>query len=140
MSKSATKFPGWRTMSGAERRNVKMHAMFNHAAILKRDALYAKLHAATAGTRFGAMIDCAYGKNRDATPRFVGKATITSDGFLMWSFVDRHGEGHSGAFSGGYGDYVDNMHGLARHLDLKPRDEMADFYAAMKAAIGQDYR
>lgn len=98
-----------------------------------------KLLAATAGTQFGAIIRCAYDLERDACPRFVGRATVTSDGFLMCSFVDRHGEGHSGAFVGSASDLQRNIDGVTRHCKLSASDA-AEFRAKLAAWIATDYR
>jgi hypothetical protein len=35
-----TKFPGWRTMTGVQRRNAKMHAMFDRAFEQGHTTLY----------------------------------------------------------------------------------------------------
>lgn len=98
-----------------------------------------KVLAATAGTRFGAMIRCAYGVERDAQPRFIGRASITSDGFLMWSFVTASGEHKSGAFAGDAESYFANVVGLIRHLNLTA-DDRAEFSCKMQEAIGADWR
>lgn len=98
-----------------------------------------KALAATAGTQFGAIIRCAYDLERDACPRFVGKASITSDGFVMCSFVDRHGEGHMGAFVGSARDLSANIAGLIRHCSMKA-DEAEAFRAKLNAWVATDYR
>lgn len=86
--------------------------------------LQAKILAATVGTKFGAILRCALNVERDAVPRFVGKATATSDGFVMCDFVDADGEGHWGAFVGSRSDLVRNMKGLAGHLQLTIDEEI----------------
>jgi hypothetical protein len=99
----------------------------------------ARAIAATRGTRFGAILACAMDIERDATPRFVGKAAVTSDGFVMCSFVDRDGNGHLGAFVGAASDLDSNVDGLARHLRLTDADSRA--LAALVAGwIATDYR
>lgn len=98
-----------------------------------------KAIAATRGTQFGAIVACALGVERDATPRFVGKGIVTSDGFLMCGFVDRNGTGHHGALVGAMADCESNISGLSKHLGLSREDD-AEFRAVMKAWISQDYR
>lgn len=101
----------------------------------KAPALYAKLAAPTRGSKFGAIIDAAYGQERDAIPRFAGRATATSDGFLMCHFVDRNGEGHMGAFVGSLSDLQRNVAGLSDHLNLSAA-ERAEFRTAISAWVG----
>lgn len=87
--------------------------------------LQAKILAATVDTKFGAILRCALNVERDAMPRFVGKAVVTSDGYVMCYFVDRHGEGHLGAFVGAKSDLVLNVAGLSKHLRLSKEDDSA---------------
>lgn len=94
---------------------------------------------ATAGTQFGAIIRCALSRDMEATPRFVGKASVTSDGFVMCDFVDRNGTYRHGAFVGAFGDLTGNLSGLSDHLklDTMERDE---FRNVIKAWVGTDWR
>lgn len=94
---------------------------------------------ATAGTQFGAIIRCALGIERDATPRFVGKASVTSDGFVMCDFVDWRGDGHMSAFVGSFGDLTGNVSGLSDHLNMTAEERQA-FRDLIKAWVGTDWR
>ncbi len=89
-----------------------------------------KLLAATRGSQLGAIIRCALGVERDAEPRFEGKATVTSDGFIMCNFIDRNGDGHWGAFVGSHSDYAANVHGVADHCRMNTKDRVY-FFAKM---------
>lgn len=95
--------------------------------------------AATTGTQFGAIIRCAYDLERDARPRFTGKASVTSDGFVMCSFVDKRGEAHSGAFVGSADDLEHNIAGLIAYCKMSA-DEAKSFRDVMAAWIGDDWR
>jgi hypothetical protein len=93
--------------------------------------------AATHGnqSKFGCMIMAALDRTPDEPPRFVGKPTITSDGFMMCAFVNRAGEHHHGAFAGAVADYRSNVAGLMAHLDLNAADK-ADYLKTMQAWSG----
>ena len=96
--------------------------------------------AATKGTRFGAILRCAINRNiPEAFPQFSGKATVTSDGFVMCNFTDANGRFHMGAFVGSASDLSINVAGLADHLDLNGEDRKA-LCAAITNWIGKDYR
>lgn len=97
---------------------------------------------ATRGTRFGAILACASERYYDAapaTPRFVGRASVTSDGFVMCNFVDQRGNGHRGAFVGAIADLNANVSGLADHLALNDAERLA-LGALISRWIGADYR
>lgn len=98
----------------------------------------ARAIAATRGTQFGAIIACAASVDRDATPRFVGKAIVTSDGFVMCDFVDRNGNCHYGAFVGASTDLTGNVTGLTSHLKLSS-DDAAALRDLIRGWIGTDY-
>ena len=95
--------------------------------------------AATRGTQLGAIIACALNVERDATPRFVGNACVTSDGFMTCNFVDRNGAGHLGAFVSAVPDLAQNVRGLAEHLHLDAPD-CAALFALVQSWIATDYR
>jgi hypothetical protein len=97
-----------------------------------------KALASTRGTKFGAILRVALGQTTGFT-RFVGKASITSDGFVMCDFVDKDGEGHHGAFVGEVSDLDRNVEGLAKHLTLNSDDHNA-LTAAVANWIGKDWR
>jgi hypothetical protein len=95
---------------------------------------------ATRGSKFGAIIKSALGLGEGENgPRFSGKASITSDGFVMCNFIDAHGELHFGAFVGDVSDLTNNFEGLSKHLGLTPRDK-TELKAALDGWIGTDYR
>lgn len=110
-----------------------------------------KAVAATRGnnTQFGAILLAALdGDTREAMrkrfklrqhPAFASCACVTSDGFLIASFIDRNGEGHQGAFVGAVRDYVTNVKGLTAHLKLN-ETEREEFHTLMRGWIGTDYR
>lgn len=93
----------------------------------------------TRGTQTGAIIACAMDKERDAIPRYVGKAIVTSDGYVMCSFVDRHGETHSGAFVGSVEDLDNNLLRLKNHMHLS-NSQYNELTAIVTGWISQDYR
>jgi hypothetical protein len=96
-----------------------------------------KAEAATRGTQLGAIIAAALGREIEA-PCFHGKASVTSDGFVMCDFTDKSGNGHMGAFVGSMSDLIRNAGGLADHLKLDAA-ERAEFYEAIKNWISLDY-
>jgi hypothetical protein len=96
-----------------------------------------KAQAATRGTQLGAIIACALGREIDG-PRFHGKASVTSDGFVMCSFTGADGREHMGAFVGSLSDLTRNAGGLADHLKLSAEEREA-FYDAIKEWIALDY-
>lgn len=95
--------------------------------------------AATRGTRLGAMILAAMGKQRNTRPQFVGQACITSDGYIMCSFIGKDGHHHQGAMAGDVRDLIANLHGLATHLKLS-EDEARELFALVRGWIYADYR
>ena len=98
--------------------------------------------AATRGTRLGAILSCALNPLRDSAPdcpRFVGRAVVTSDGYLMCSFVDKDGYGHNHALAGSMVDLDANISGLARHLQLNDEDRIS-LECAIRLWIVADYR
>ena len=57
--------------------------------------LKTKILSATRGTKLGAILRCAMGMNElGVAPRFVGKASVTSDSFIMCDLIDSDGNGH----------------------------------------------
>lgn len=101
-----------------------------------------RLLDAADGTKTGAILRCALNRTGTELPRFVGKALITSDGFLLCNFYDADTNYHAGAFVGSYADLQDNlfgMYGLAVQLKLT-KDEEAELQALVKNWITIDYR
>lgn len=87
----------------------------------------------------GAIIACALNEDRDALPRFEGKAVVTSDGFIQCGFVTRNGEYKNMAFVGSLEDLDRNLAGLAKHLKLCPADQNA-LNSAVTGWIATDWR
>lgn len=98
-----------------------------------------RILSTTRGTQTGALIACALGADRDALPRYEGTGIITSHGYVMANFVDRHGEHHSGAFVGPVSDLDHNLVRLREHCKLSPA-EYDELTALMAGWISQDYR
>jgi hypothetical protein len=94
--------------------------------------------AATRGTQFGAILSCAFGANHGQTPRFEGKAIITSDSFVQCSFVDSNGNARHMAFVGSVSDLVRNVSVLSDHLNLSEEDR-TDLRACVTAWVATDY-
>ena len=86
--------------------------------------------SATRNSQFGAILDEALrvaGKHpapetERTPPCFHGRATQTSDGFLMCNFTGRDGRRHMGAFVGSRADLEVNINGIIRHLALNETD------------------
>jgi hypothetical protein len=97
-----------------------------------------KVLAATSGM-FHAIIAVALDAERDVTPRFEGKAVVTSDGFVQCNFVSRSGEKRYSAFVGDVRELNANVEGLIKHLQLVPIDAEA-FTGMMADWIGTDWR
>lgn len=97
-----------------------------------------KAIAATHDSQFGAIIACALGRNPDDVPRFNGKASVTSDGFVMCDFVDRSGESRMGALVGSLNDLERNVKGLADHLQLSAQ-ERGEYAEKLGGWISEDY-
>jgi len=51
-----------------------------------------KILAVTKNSKFGSILRCALNVERDALPRFTGKAIVTSDGFVMATFISSDGD------------------------------------------------
>lgn len=103
-------------------------------------ALKDKILAATKDTRLGAVLQCAMDP---AGPRpypcFIGKATITSDGYVMCDFFDGDGQLRLGAFVGAAESLERNVGALGAHLGLDEAQK-AQLFALAKSWIGKDYR
>ena len=98
----------------------------------------ARAVTAAEGTQTGRIVACALGQEV-AAPRFCGKATITSDGFVMCDFIDQHEQFRHGAFVGGVSDLEQNVLRLADHLRL---DEAArqELCRKVQEWVETDYR
>lgn len=113
-------------------------------------ALKEKIVATTSGTKTGAILRCALGLNRTTGdskgpqtevigPAFIGKASVTSDGYVMCNYIDRDGTPHMGAFVGSVSDLDDNLKHVRNFMGLT-----AEQYNALTAAVADwiatDYR
>jgi hypothetical protein len=104
------------------------------------DTLQERVLAATNGTQTGAILRCAFNKNGPGeTPRFEGRASVTSDGFVMCNFVDAGGRGHHSAFVGSMADLNDNLVRLSDHLRLDAAED-EELMDAVDNWIANDYR
>ena len=102
--------------------------------------LKAKILSATRATRLGAILACAMGDDSyNEEPHFVGKASVTSDGYLMCDAVDDRGDYRHGAFVGALESFDRNLLGLAEHLDLA-MSQREELFALGASWIGKDWR
>ena len=104
------------------------------------DTLTERILAATNGSQLGAILRCAFNKNGQLKRMlFVGQASVTSDGFVMCSFIDGRGESHLGAFVGSISDLDENIARLEKHLKLTA-GEIEELNAAIAGWIATDWR
>lgn len=94
--------------------------------------------AATRNTQLGSILACAMGREIPP-PCFVGKATITSDGYIMCNFIGADGRSHMGAFVGSAADLARNARGLADHLKLEDT-QRKELYDTVVSWIGGSYK
>lgn len=102
-------------------------------------ALADLLYVGSGATQTHAIIACALGRDPMTTAKFLGKATVTSDGFIMCDFVDHDGQGRRGAFAGTMVELDDNLIGLIKHLNLGEH-ELTQLRALIDSWIATDYR
>lgn len=102
-----------------------------------RALLKTELVLETRGTQFGAILAAALGFKIDG-PHFVGKAIVTSDGFVQCNFVDRNGVARHSAFVGSVEDLVRNTKGFADYRKLDETDRNA-LYSAIHGWVAIDY-
>ena len=93
--------------------------------------------AATKQSQFGAILCAATGTPCEA-PCFSGKATITSDNFVMANFTGADGRNHMGAFVGSVHDLIRNTEGLAKHLKLND-EERKELFGVIRGWVATDY-
>lgn len=103
------------------------------------EGLANKIWEGSGATQTHAIIACALGRDPMTTARFVGKATITSDGFIMCDFIDHDGQGRRGAFVGSWGELEANLIQLARLLGLTTQ-EHHQVVELVESWVGKDYR
>ena len=97
------------------------------------------LKACASGGKLRAILANVFGHGNKEAPRYNGRATVTSDGFIMCGFTDSNGSRHMGAFVGSYSDLENNLEGLSRFMKLTPAEK--DYLLARVAGwIATDYR
>jgi hypothetical protein len=90
-------------------------------------------------SQLGAIL-CAVLRTRWGRPlSFNYSATVTSDGFVMCDFVDRHGTMRMGAFVCSVRELIENFRGLADHCKLDDKDR-TELFKELRAWIYTDYR
>lgn len=95
-----------------------------------------RIYTQRVSPHFHAMLAAMLGREPLTSAKYVGKATVTSDGFIMCGFEDADGDYHHGAFVAGYSEVERNMVGLAKHLKVK-EDKLL---ALLRSWIATDYR
>jgi len=95
---------------------------------------------AAQGTRTGALVRAALGRNKPTNyPRFLGRPTVTSDGFMVCNFADALGQGQNvRAFAGHIDEFAQNVRALADHCSLTGA-ERSGLFTAIVLWIGTDY-
>lgn len=106
---------------------------------MPKTTLADRLYDTPTGGQFHAIIAAILGRDPKTTAKFVGKASVTSDGFVMCSFVDPDGWHHHGAFVCAYSDLDRNIGGLKDHLDLTTA-ERVELDRLLLDWIDTDYR
>jgi hypothetical protein len=102
--------------------------------------LQARILSATLQTQLGAILAYALGDDcYDEGPHFVGRASVTFDGYVMCDFVTRDGEYEHGAFVGALATLDRNLQRLAKHLNLNAAD-LEQLLAAVAGWIATDWR
>jgi hypothetical protein len=98
-----------------------------------------RLYDVPTGPQFHAILAALVGREPQTTAAYVGKATVTSDGYAMCAFRDGDGDCHHGAFVGSMADIERNIDGVAQHLELAG-PELAELWALLDGWIATDYR
>jgi hypothetical protein len=106
--------------ASVRKRVARQRALREATPAWQRNALLA-----TNGSHLGAILRCALGVERNVIPRFNGRASLTSDGYLLCDFTDRNGFDRMGAFVGSLQQLRDNISGLAEHLRLTDSEAQA---------------
>lgn len=89
--------------------------------------------------QFISIVAAAYDKAGETIPRFVGRANVTSDGYLMCDFVTRDGGHKHGAFFGAVSDLWENERRFVEHFKLAPA-VAKELHAKLQAWIATDWR
>ena len=102
-------------------------------------AIVATTDGANGPSKLGALLRAVLGY-RSMPPCFnTAGAVITSDGFVLCGFTDRHGEYHMGAFVGSLVELIKNFRGLADHLKLTD-DQRKALFDEVRKWCHTDYR
>jgi hypothetical protein len=88
-------------------------------------------------SQLGCILVAVLGQNDpNIVPRFEGKAHVTSDGYVMCSFITRDYQYKMSAFVGSLADLELNVRGIANHAKLNPKERL-QFYGAVQAWLGR---
>lgn len=125
--------------------NINLAAAFGGDAARKAQAdtkaLQDRILDVTNGTKTGAILRCAMGRNGAVIPgpAFTSKAIITSDGFVQANFRGADGRDHHSAFVGGWDEVQDNVSRLTTHMKLSST-EKEQVWQWLKDWVAIDYR
>lgn len=97
-----------------------------------------KVLRASRGTQTGAVIAAILGREIPA-PCYLGKAFITSDGYVMCAFKTKTGETKPGAFVSDVAGVTDGLRAVVHHCKLTS-EQATSLYNAAKAWVANDYR
>ena len=95
-----------------------------------------RLYAARPHPMTHAIIAAMLGREPQTPQRYVGKAIVTSDGFVQCNFVDSNGVSHHSAFVSSYEEIEANVLSVSDLLGIDP-DETRQLIASW---IAIDYR
>lgn len=101
------------------------------------------VYAIRSSPMFAAILDAAFDVPLDlrrTTSTFRGKATVTSDGYVMCDFVRDGGDYHPGAFVCSVGDLMRNARDLDTHIRSYIDTWDGHVTAAIRGWIGRDWR
>lgn len=105
-----------------------------HAAALQERLYELPCHPQT-----HAIIAAIIGTEPKTVQRYVGKAVVTSDGFVQCSFVDGDERYHNMAFIGSWETLMENMHGVMAALELTATERLT-VNQMIRDWIAVDYR
>lgn len=97
-----------------------------------------KLLRTARGMQTGAIVAAILGRDIQQ-PKYVGKAVVTSDGFVMCNFITKNGESKHGALVSDVDGVCDNLRALV-HVCKLTSEQATEFYNIAKAWIAIDYR
>ncbi len=102
-----------------------------------------RLYFAPTGAQTHAIIAAVLGEEPRTDQLYVGKACITSDGFVMCDYIDAEGLLRAGAFVGSFESLQTNVVGLIKHLQAEgvlSDDERDEVLKAWVGWFAKDYR